>query len=110
MKALFLLAVLIGGQAITMQTRPVVHLKPNKNQIEEGFDGSLLELVQSPPVVTLPSKPPAAGQSGNAWSVDVKNLGPGAVIVEGKGFFHIPVAVGQTVHIVSDGSKYSATH
>jgi hypothetical protein len=110
MKALFLLAVLIGGQAITMQAKPVVHLKPNKNQIEEGFDGSLLELVQSPPVVTLPSKPPMPGQSGDPWSVDVKNLGPSAVTIEGKGIFRLPVAVGQTVHIASDGSKYSVTH
>jgi hypothetical protein len=100
-------AALIAGQMITMQDRPVVHLRPNSNSISADFGGDLVELINAPPTVFLPGSPPATDAEGNPWSVDVKNMGTGRVMILAKGEFTVAVAVGQTVHIHWDGTMYS---
>lgn len=109
MKPLLFGWILFAGQAIPHQQKPVVLLKPNTSQIEASFDGSLLKLIQAPPTLYLPAKPPQADALGNPWTVEVKNLGPLAVTVIDKQNFNAPVAVGQTIHILSDGRKYLLT-
>jgi len=110
MKSILLAVALFAGQAMTLQDKPVVHLMPHTDIIQPAFGGSLLELSQAPPVVYLPAPPPKADANGIQWTIDVKNFGPLAVTVADKGTFSTPVAVGQTIHILSNGSKYVLKH
>lgn len=98
---------LLLGQMISMQAKPVVHLPPNRNVITADFGGKLLELVNAPATVYLPSIPPRGDSMNHPWSVDVENLGPDLVTIVGKRQFDVSVKVGQTVHINSTGSGYS---
>jgi hypothetical protein len=107
MRIPFLGLVLLGGQLITMQSRPVTHLQPHKNMIEPGFGGSLVELMNAPVVIYLPPSPPKEDAQGVPWSVDVKNLGPVSVMITStKSHFQTVVGIGQTVHIDSNGVTY----
>lgn len=106
MKSLLLLLALFAGQAVTTQSKPVVHLKPNTNLIEANFAGSLVALISTPTSIHLPALPPNSDAKGLQWTVDVKNFGPLPVTVYGKGAFSVSIAVNQTVHIYSDGSRY----
>lgn len=110
MKSVLVALALFTGQAMTMQNEPVVHLKPHTDIILEAFGASLLELSQAPQIVYLPAPPPKPDANGNQWTIDVKNFGPLPVTVADKGAFSVPVAVGQTVHILSNGSKYIIKH
>jgi hypothetical protein len=106
MKTLLIALALFAGQAMTLQDKPVVHLKPHTDFIPLAFGGSVVELIQSPPIIHLPAPPPKPDASGNPWTVDVKNFGPQPATVVDKGTFNAPVAVNQTIHIVSNGSIY----
>jgi hypothetical protein len=110
MKPVLIALALFAGQAMTMQDKPVVHLKPHTDIILEAFGASLLELSQTPQIVYLPSPPPKPDGKGQQWTIDVKNFGPLPVTVADKGPFSVPVAVGQTVYILSNGSKYIVKH
>ena len=110
MKSMFFALIFIAGQAITMQDKPVVHLKPNSNAIEPAFRGSLVELSNAPATVYLPAPAPAPDADGNAWSVDVKNFGPAPVTIVGKQNFNITVSVNQTIHILVNGQGYILKH
>lgn len=107
MKSLLICLALLVGQKDTLQDRPVVHLQPHRAAIDISFGGKLLELINAPSVVILPTAPPKLDSEGNPWSIDVKNLGPGAVTVTGKSQFSTKVSVGQTVHIAWNGTAYS---
>jgi hypothetical protein len=91
----------------TLQGKPVVHLHPNRNFIEADFGGKLVELINAPKVIYLPTLPPKQDSQGDPWIVDAKNLGPGTITVLGKTQFSVQINVGQTVHIYSNGSAYS---
>lgn len=107
----FLGLVLLGGQLITMQSRPVVHLPPHKDTIEAGVGGSLVELINAPAVIYLPPSPPRMDGRVVPWSVDVRNLGPVSVMVcSAKAHFQTVVSTGQTVHIDSNGTAYMLRH
>ena len=110
MKHLLIAVALFAGQAMTMQEKPVVHLKPHTDYILAGFGGSLVELSQAPSVIRLPMPPPQPDAQGNQWTVDVKNFGPAPVTVADKSNFSVPVAVNQTIHIYSNGSIYILKH
>lgn len=110
MKSILISFTLVAAQAISTQSKPVVHLKPHTAQIEPYWGGSLLELSRAPAVVLLPGTPPGPDDAGDRWTIDVKNFGPLPVSVQGKGGFSAPVAVNQTIHIVSNGSGYSLKH
>ena len=100
-----------AAPGLIMQDKPVVHLKPHTDITCEAFDTSLLELSQAPQIVYLPATPPKPNGKGQQWTIDVKNFGPLPVTVSDKGAFGVPVAVGQTVHILSsNGSKYIVRH
>jgi hypothetical protein len=82
---LICMAVLVGqlavGQMVTLQNKPVVHLHPHNAGIRVEFGGKLLELIGAPDVVFLPISALARDVRGAPWSVDIKNLGPSAVVV-----------------------------
>lgn len=100
------IAVIIG-QMNTLQDKPVVHLKPNSSAIQIEFGGQQLDLLHAPAIISLPLTPPRIDSEGNPWSIDIKNLGPGVVTVVGKNQFNSRIAVGQTVHVFSNGRSYS---
>ncbi len=106
MKLVLVALALFVGQAMTLQEKPVAHLKPHTDAILETFGGSLLELSYAPKVIYLPIAPPKPDAAGNQWAIDAKNFGPQPVTVAGKGAFSVHVAVGQIVHILSNGSSY----
>ena len=107
MKSILISLALFAGQAVHMQEKPVVRLKPHTAGIEAQWGGSLLELSQAPAAIYLPMTPPRPDVAGHRWTIDVKNFGPLPVTVQGKGGFSVPVAVNQTIHIVSNGAAYS---
>ena len=110
MKTVLISLALFAGQAMTLQPKPIVHLKPHTDRIEAAFGGSLLELSQAPAVVQLPLDPPKPDSAGNQWIVDVRNYGPSPVTILGKGDFSTQVAVNQTIHVASNGSTYLLQH
>ena len=106
MKPLLVCVALILSQTNTVQERQVVHLQPHSGAIRTDFGGKLLELFNAPAVVYLPMAPPKLDAQGNPWSVDIRNLGPGAVTVVGASQFSSRVIVDQTIHVVSNGRSY----
>ncbi len=110
MKLVLVALALLAGQAMTTQDKPVVHLKPHTDIILEAFGASLLELSQAPQTIYLPATPPKPDGKGQQWTIDVRNFGPLPVTVADKGLLSVPVAVGQTVHIISNGNKYVVKH
>jgi hypothetical protein len=107
MKILLICFAVFVGQMGTLQDKQVVHLQPNRDFIGLEYGGDLLEVMNAPAVITLPAIPPKLDSKGNPWSVEVKNLGPRAVSVVGKNQFSVPVSVGRTVQILSNGAAYS---
>ena len=106
MKALLLSLAFFVGQMITMQAKPVVHLKPHKDGVEAAFGGSILELQNAPPILHLPQYPPKPDSQGTQWAVDIKNFGPHAVTIVDNGHFTTTISLNQTVHIYSNGTAY----
>ena len=94
----------------TLVPEPVVHLQPNRPAITADFGFKLVQLLNAPATISLPGTPPPANAQGTAWLVDVKNLGPGVVKINGKSNFTVSLLPGQTVHIKSDGTRYSLVH
>jgi len=107
MKVLIISIAFVIGQMNTLQDKPVVHLLPNSGAIQVDFGGKQLELQHPPTFIYLPMMPPQLDSQGNPWSVDIKNLGPGAVTVVGKDQFSARIAVSQTIHVFSNGTSYS---
>jgi hypothetical protein len=106
MKALLLVALIFIGEMNSLQDRPVVHLAPHHSSISIDFGGKLLELMNSPATISLPAHPPRLDSRGERWSIDIRNFGPANVSVAGKARFSVPVSVGETVHIVWNGTEY----
>jgi len=106
MAALYILMALFIGQINAQQSRQAVHLQPHRAAIDSRYGGKMLELINSPPVLTLPTVPPKQDSQGRQWSVDVKNLGPGSVTITGKPAFSVSIDPNQTVHIYSNGDRY----
>jgi hypothetical protein len=97
----------MAGQTNTLQDKQVVHLQPHSNVVRSDFGGKLLELLNAPAVISLPMAPPRRDAQGLPWSVDIRNMGPGAVTVVGTSQFSSRIIVGQTVQVVSNGTSYS---
>jgi hypothetical protein len=110
MRVLILCAAFCFGQMNTLQEKPVVHGNSSTRAIRISYGGKLLELANAPDVVHLPASPPKADSEGVRWLVEVKNLGPREVTIRDEKVLSIPVEVGQTVKIESDGLRYSVKH
>jgi hypothetical protein len=95
---------------VTLQEKPLVHLKPSGNQIEASFGGKTLELIGAPAVVLLPKHPPERDALGEPWRLEVKNLGPRAVTIQDERAFSVQVGVGGSTQISSNGVAYSIKH
>jgi hypothetical protein len=94
---------LIIGQMNTLQDKQVVHLQPHSGAIRLTLVGSCLNSSMRQTIIYLPMAPPKLDSQGNPWSVDIRNLGPGAVTVVGTSQFSSRIIVGQTVHVFSNG-------
>ncbi len=110
MKLVLVAALLLAGQMVTRQDKPVVHLRPHTDAIDPTFNGSLLEVSQGPSVLHLPAPPPKPDSAGNQWTIDVKNFGPLAVTIVDRTNLSVDVGIGQTVHIYSNGAAYMLKH
>lgn len=107
MRVLLMCLILLGGQMLSRQEKPVVHLRPHSAEISTDFGGDMVQIIDAPAKVYLPDPAPTLDKAGNPWAVDAKNLGPHTVEIMGKGGFKVQIDVGETVHIHSDGIKYS---
>lgn len=75
---------LLVGQFQSSEPATVVRLTPPKaSAIPASDNGDLIELLNAPRVVGLPSPLPKPDSQGNAWQVDVMNLGPNDVTIQG---------------------------
>jgi hypothetical protein len=106
MKILILCFCAIVSQS-NAQEKPVVHLQPHHDSVDSKFGGSLLELINAPPVISLPTPPPLVDAQGNHWAIDIKNLGPHAVTISDKAQFSRRIMAGETLHINSNGKSYA---
>jgi hypothetical protein len=107
MQMLLIFLGLIVAQINTLQEKPIVHLEPRSGAIQAYFGGKQLELQHAPTIIYLPMTPPKSDSQGNPWSVDIKNIGPGAVTVVGTNQFSSRIAVGQKIQVFSNGTSYS---
>lgn len=83
MKLFVLLMALFAGQLQGPQGQSVVRLTPpHASNIPEAAGGQLVELLNAPASVRLPHPVPKRDPQGNAWYVDVKNMGPNDVSLE----------------------------
>jgi hypothetical protein len=88
MKLFFLCIAFFVGQLQTPQSEVVVRLSPpHASSIPATAGGELVELLNAPSVVGLPHPTPKRDEQGNAWYVDVKNLGPNDVSLEARSLF-----------------------
>ena len=86
MRLAVLLIALFTGQLQGSQS--VVRLSPpHASSIPETAGGQLVELLKAPAIVRLPHPVPKRDPQGNAWYVDVKNLGPNDVSLEQTSLF-----------------------
>jgi len=107
MKIVLISIAFIFGQMNALQEKPVVHLLPHSGAIQADFGGKRLELQHAPTIIYLPMTPPRVDSQGNPWSVDINNLGPGAVTVVGTNQFSSRIAISQSIQIFSNGTSYS---
>jgi hypothetical protein len=107
MKTFIVCIAVIIGHTNTSHAEELAHLSPHRDMIQADFGGKVLELVNAPRIVYLPTTPPKLDTQGQPWSVGVRNQGPGATTVVGQGLFAVRIRVGQTVHVVWNGTSYS---
>jgi hypothetical protein len=71
--------------------KEVVRLPPGRTVISQDYGGKLVELLNAPSVVSLPSLHPSAAQSFANWSVEIKNLGPREVTIRNGDQLTVPL-------------------
>jgi hypothetical protein len=109
MKLFLFCIALFAGQLQTSQNEAVVRLPPHAVLIPAADGGKMVELLYAAPSLSLPKQIPAMQVDGKAWYVDVRNLGPGEVALEGVGGFGVQLQPKQVVRIRAAGNTYSAT-
>ena len=105
---LFCLA-LFAGQSNTSQNEAVVRLPPHIMTLPITDGGKMVELLYTAPSLSLPPLVPAADADGKPWYVDVRNLGPGDVAIEGAAGFVVHLQPKQVVRIRAAVNTYTAT-
>jgi hypothetical protein len=81
MKTLLLCLAVFGWQLQSSQPQTVVRLV-HPASIPAHARGELVELLRSTDTVSLPVPVPGPDQSGTAWFVDIRNLGPNDVTIQ----------------------------
>jgi hypothetical protein len=109
MKLFFLCTALFMGQLQTSQNEEVVRLPPHATSIPVADGGKMVELLYAAPSLSLPKQIPATDAEGKPWYVDVRNLGPGDVALEGNRGFAVHLQPKQVVRIRTAGNTYTAT-
>ena len=109
MKLVLLCIALFAGQLQTSAHEDVVRLPPHTAGISSSYGGKLVELLYAAPSLTLPKQVPPADGAGKTWVVDVKNLGPGVVALEGNDGFVVHLQPKQVVRIRTAGHTYSVS-
>jgi hypothetical protein len=110
MKTLFFCIALFAGQKHTMtQDEAVVRLPPHTLAIPSSDGGKIVELLYAAPSLSLPKQIPPTDAEGKPWYVDVKNLGPGEVALDGAEGFVVHLQPKQVVRIRTAGNTYTAT-
>lgn len=107
MKLLLLGTAIFIGQLQTSQKEEVVRLPPHKTSIPVSSGGTMVELLYAEPSLYLPKQIPEVDTLGEIWHVDVKNLGPGDVTLQGVGGFSVRLQPNQVVRIRTAGNTYS---
>jgi hypothetical protein len=107
MKALLVCIAIFIGQMSSLQNKQVAHLPPHRDMIQAESGGKLLELINAPAIIYLPTAAPKLDAQGQSWSIDIRNMGPGVTTVLGQAQFTVRVRVDQTVHVIWNGSSYS---
>ncbi len=100
---------LLLGQMQTSQSEAVVRLPPHTVGIPEGDGGKMVELMHAAPSLSLPKNPPRVTVAGEPWYVDIRNLGPGDVAVEGGSDFIVHLHPKDVVRIRTAGGTYSVS-
>ena len=110
MTILWLCALLLVGQMQMPLNEDVVRLPPHASSIPGSDGGKMVELLYASPSLSLPKQFPAHDAKGEAWFVDVKNLGPAEVAVEGPRGFSVHLQPKQVVRIRAAGPSFSASY
>jgi hypothetical protein len=82
MKTLLLCLAILGWQPQGSQTQTVIRVG-RFGAITVNARGDMVELLHAPDTVSLPATVPGPGQDGSEWFVDVRNLGPNDVTIQG---------------------------
>jgi hypothetical protein len=106
MKLFLLCIALFLGQSQNSQNA-VVRLPAHTPKISASDGGRTVELLDAAPIVYLPQQPPHVSLNGVPWYVDVKNLGPGSVTLQGNNGFTVHLKPNGFVHIRSVGTGYA---
>jgi hypothetical protein len=81
--------------------KDTVRLPPGKATILQDYDGKLVELINAPSDVSLPSlRPPVAH-----WSVDIRNLGPRDVTIRSGTQLSVLLHPNESATIAAKGSS-----
>jgi hypothetical protein len=107
MKLFLLCIALFLGQMQPSQSEEVVRLPPHAMGIPEGDGGKMVELLHTPPALSLPKNPPRVTAKGDPWYVDIRNLGPNDVAVQGNSDFIVHLHPKDVVRIRAAGNTYS---
>jgi hypothetical protein len=99
---------LFMGQLNT--SKEAVRLPPGKAAISQDYGGKLVELIDAPAEVNLPSLRPSATQPAAKWSVDIKNLGPHDVMIRNGNQLVVLLHPNESAKIASRGSGYVRLH
>jgi hypothetical protein len=112
MRASLFCLVLIAAQlssslAQLNSSQEVVRLPSHVGTISPSHGGKLVQLLNAPSSIFLPSQPPQTDSQAHPWHVDIKNLGPGNVTVQDHSHFAVLLHPNQLVHIHVMGNTYS---
>ena len=106
MKLLLLCTALFMGQSQITQNG-AVRLPAHTSKISASDGGKTVELLDAAPIVRLPQQPPHMSFDGRPWYVEVKNLGPASVTLQGNNNFAVHLLPNQTVRVRVVASGYS---
>jgi hypothetical protein len=95
-----------GAANLAAQSQSVLRLPPNAMGIPKTSNGKIVELINSAPILMLPVKPPAESPTTGPWFVDIRNLGPKDVTVQGANSFSVLIHPNDFVRIRAVGNVY----
>jgi hypothetical protein len=108
MKPFLLCIVLFMGQTQPPQNG-VVRLPAHASKVSVSDGGKTVELLDAAPIVYLPQQPPHMSFGGVPWYVDIRNLGPGSVTLQGNSNFSVHLVPNGTVRVHTVATGYAST-